>query len=85
MTTERRLIVKRDCIVCGNQTPAIDEAWGVAICGACAMDVMAPLVGRALVLDSRAGDSGRRQVQVIGRLRDAVRGAEIEQARGLRI
>ena len=77
--------MKRACVVCGNQTPAIDEAWGVAICAGCAMDVMAPLVGRALVLDGRAGDSSRRQVQVIGRLRDAVRGAQLEQAKALRV
>jgi hypothetical protein len=61
-------------------TPAVDEAWGVAICAVCAMDVMAPLVGRALVLDNQHGDSDDRQREVMGRLREAVRGAQLELA-----
>ena len=66
--------MKKDCVVCGNKTPAVDEAWGVAICGSCAINVMTPLVGRALVLDNDAADFDRCRVQVLGRLRDAVRG-----------
>lgn len=69
-----------DCVVCGNQTPAVDEAWSVAICAGCAVDVMAPLVGRALVLDGPQGDLERRHGQLLGRLRDAVRGAQLERA-----
>lgn len=76
---------KKDCVVCGNMTPAVDEAWGVAICGSCAMNVMAPLVGRALVLDNDNADFDRCRVQVMGRLRDAVRGAQLELAAAGRI
>ncbi len=77
--------MKNDCIVCGNKTPAVDEAWGVAICGTCALDVMAPLVGRALVLDNPAADLSRRQRQVLGSLRDAVRSAQLELAAASRL
>lgn len=77
--------MKSDCVVCGTKTPAVDEAWGVAICGTCALDVMAPLVGRALVLDDPAADLDRRRVQAVGRLRDAVKSAQLELAAAARM
>src|SRR5436305_14763111 len=59
----RRWMVANDCVVCGQRTPAVDEAWSVAICAGCAIDVLAPLVGRALVLDGSPADLDRRQGQ----------------------
>lgn len=70
--------MKRACIVCGHDTPAVDEAWDVGLCHACAADVMAPLVGKAIVLDGPDRNPDHRQAQVIDRLREAVRGAKIE-------
>lgn len=72
--------MRTSCIVCGQETPAVDEAWDVGLCHACACDVMAPLVGKAIVLGGSAGDPDHRQVQVIHRLREAVRGAKLERA-----
>jgi hypothetical protein len=72
--------VKRACIVCGHDTPAVDEAWDVGLCHACAADVMAALVGKAIVLDSPERDSDRTQAQVIHRLREGVKGAKLELA-----
>lgn len=70
----------KDCVVCGNETAASDEAWDVGLCHACAFDVMAPLVGKAIVLDGQAENADRSQHQVIHRFREAVKGAKLERA-----
>ena len=74
--------MQNDCIVCGNKTPVVDEAWGVALCGKCALDVMVPLVGRALVLDSPNTQPALGRGQLLGRLRDAIGGAQRDLAAG---
>lgn len=72
--------MKRACVVCSQETPAVDEAWDVGLCHACASDVMAALVGKAIVLDASGRDPQRAQAQVIHRLREAVQGATLELA-----
>ena len=72
--------MKRPCVVCGHDTPAVDEAWDVGLCHACASDVMAALVGRAIVLDGPDRDAQQHQARVIHRLREAVKGAQVELA-----